>query len=125
MVVAARHRGIPEAISALDELADFPEAGWVVQVGAFHERHNALALAGRLARQAFPVAVRARLNDGLCHVLVGPYGRRVTAQAAQAQLARHWGLKSRLLPATVWTCALRRDFRYPAPSLPSDSRMSA
>ncbi len=99
MVVAARHRGIPETISTLDEQADSPKSGWVLQVGAFYERRNALALAGRLARQAFPVTVRARLNDGLCHVLVGPYGHRVTAVAAQAQLERHWGLEARLLPA--------------------------
>ncbi len=100
MRVASRHSGVPEPVATLPQtLPALEEGGWMLQVGAFSDPGKALALAESMAWLERPVTVKARVDDGYCHVLVGPYDRQGAALAAQARLAARTGMEGQIVPA--------------------------
>ena len=100
MKVASRHSGVPEPVATLPPSASPTEAqGWMLQVGAFRDTGRARALAEAVAWLDQPVAVRARVDDGYCHVLVGPFPQRDAALAARDRVAARLGMEGQLVTA--------------------------
>lgn len=65
-----------------------PAERWVVQVGAFAERANALAMLERVRKEASDLAAKGVLVrvGGLDLVFIGPYNDRAAAEAARDAL---------------------------------------
>jgi L,D-transpeptidase ErfK/SrfK len=81
--VTTRLTGLPEPVGRLaapETTTAMQGAGWVLQLGAFADSANAARLARELANAGMPVSVRAH-DNGLCHVLVGPYPEHAEALA--------------------------------------------
>lgn len=97
--VALRQTGMPEPIGRLAAPSPAEVRGWMLQLGAFSDSGNASRLARELADGGMPVSVRAH-DNGLCHVMVGPYAERAEAAAAlegyRRDTGRDWG---EVLPA--------------------------
>jgi len=96
--VALRHTGIPTQISEI-AAHDAGANGWVLQLGAFAELNNAVRLAEKVEALDLTVAIRARVNDGYCHVLVGPFETQAIVMVTKEQLLHHTGIEGKLLPA--------------------------
>ena len=73
--------------------------GWVVQVGSFSRRDNALALRDRLRKAGFATQVeKVTLAKGTTYrVRVGPYLQRGEADKAQAKLKKKFVESARVL----------------------------
>lgn len=109
--IAGRQTGTPEPVGELQKGPDIAlSGGWMVQLGAFSNKGNASRLAGQLAELGAPVKVQARVDNGYCHVLVGPYASEVTAREALDQLRRTTGYVGNVMPAdrygTLSDCVL-------------------
>lgn len=100
-LAAGRQTGIPEPIGDLHSPNQGGAAmtGWMVQLGAFSNKGNASRLAEQLSGAGAPVTVQARVNDGYCHVLVGPYADEDAARAALDELRQSTGHVGRIIPA--------------------------
>ena len=96
--VAQRHAGIPERITETDNSNETSE-GWVLQLGAFKEMNNAMQMAAKIRALDLAVSVRARANDGYCHVLVGPYDTRASIMGIKEKLEQATGSIGELLRA--------------------------
>ncbi|MFQ5470259.1 MAG: L,D-transpeptidase family protein [Gammaproteobacteria bacterium] len=96
--------GIPEYIQVLGDpvqaalVVDMAD-GWHLQIGAFRLRDNALNLSARVEKLNIPVNVLARIDDGYCHVLTGPFEDKKTANEAARVLAETIGITGTLIPA--------------------------
>jgi len=102
MTTASLHSGVPRRITTLAQGREASGAGWMLQVGAFSSGANAERMAGTIravAHLEVPVAVEARVDDGFCHVLVGPFDRRETALRAKTRLAAEQGIEAHVFPA--------------------------
>lgn len=91
--VTTRRTGLPESVGRLAAPATttaMQGSGWVLQLGAFSDGANAARLARELSDAGMPVSVRAH-DNGLCHVLVGPYPEHVEAVAALERYRRDSG----------------------------------
>jgi L,D-transpeptidase ErfK/SrfK len=86
--IAKREDGIPATAA---ELPPVPQAGWMLQLGAFALQLNAARLAEELRSQGIAVTVSAGAADGYCHVLAGPYADRAAAQAGLAEIRQDTG----------------------------------
>ncbi len=100
---AGRLMGLPEPVGRLAPPAStdtaMRESGWVLQLGAFADGSNAARLARELADTGMPVSVRAH-DNGLCHVLVGPYSEHAEAVTALEGYRRDSGRSGgEVLPA--------------------------
>ncbi|HEY9150521.1 MAG TPA: SPOR domain-containing protein [Gammaproteobacteria bacterium] len=75
-------------------------AGWVVQVGAFGQEANAIALRDRLRKAGYTAFVERVVVDAktVYRVRVGPYVERSAAEAELAGLGRDSGLQVRVMP---------------------------
>jgi DedD protein len=74
-------------------------SGWVIQVGAFGQEANAIALRDRL-RKAGHTAFVERINvagNAVYRVRVGPYTERADAEAQLPALSRDAGLQGRVM----------------------------
>jgi L,D-transpeptidase ErfK/SrfK len=99
--ITGRRSGIPESVAAL-RAVDSPEArvdGWVLQVGAFSKRANALRLRDDLAARGMRVSLHAHSGSGYCHVLVGPFAQREQALKALDGYVKSTGRQGSVLPA--------------------------
>ena len=74
-------------------------SGWVVQVGAFGQEANAIALRDRLRKTGHTAFVeRIKVNgDAVYRVRVGPYAKRAEAEALLPGLSRDAGLQGRVM----------------------------
>ena len=74
--------------------------GWVVQVGAFGQEANALALRDRLRQTGHAAFVERVVVDAkpVFRVRVGPFTERAAAEARLSDLARDSGLQVRVMP---------------------------
>lgn len=91
----------PEAAPlAPDSKAAPATAGWVVQVGAFGQEANAIALRDRLRKAGYTAFVERVVVDAktVYRVRVGPYVERSAAEAELTGLARDSGLQVRVMP---------------------------
>ncbi|MDX9741699.1 MAG: L,D-transpeptidase family protein [Gammaproteobacteria bacterium] len=81
--IATRLTGVPEPVGRLvpPTTTAVDARGWVLQLGAFADGANAARLARELADVGMPVSVMAH-DNGLCHVLVGPYAEHSEAMVA-------------------------------------------
>jgi L,D-transpeptidase ErfK/SrfK len=98
--VVRRKLGVPEPVGALRP--DDPPAyatGWVLQLGAFANRRNASRVAQELSDLGAAVSMRARMDTGYCHVLVGPYPDQDSAHAAKERFERATGYHGEIMPA--------------------------
>ncbi len=99
-LVVGGHTGMPEPIGDLRSRNQGGAlTGWMVQIGAFSNKDNASRLASKLSGVGAPVTVQARVNDGFCHVLVGPYADENKARAALDELRQSTGHVGRIIPA--------------------------
>lgn len=75
-------------------------SGWVVQVGAFGQEANAIALRDRLRKADYNAFVERVVVDAkpVFRVRVGPYAERNAAEAQLSGLARESGLQARVMP---------------------------
>jgi DedD protein len=75
-------------------------AGWVVQVGAFGQEANAIALRDRLRKAGYTAFVERVVVDAktVYRVRVGPYVERSAAEAELMGLGRESGLQVRVMP---------------------------
>jgi len=100
MAVASRHSGIPRQVAIIRDARQSRQEGWMLQVGAFSSMENAMRMAATVAWLEMPVAVEARVNDGFCHVLVGPFSRQAAAEEAWLKLAAQSdGVEGHIFPA--------------------------
>jgi L,D-transpeptidase ErfK/SrfK len=100
MRIATRQAGMPESVGEIrPPYQGNAMTGWVVQLGAFLDKGNASRLAEQLAGLGAPVTVQARVNDGYCHVLVGPYADEDIAREAMDELRESTGHVGNILPA--------------------------
>lgn len=99
--IAGGKTGIPEAVAEVRPARtdDIVAGGWMVQLGAFSNKGNASRLADQLTSLGAPVTVQARVNDGYCHVLVGPFSDEAMARDAMDELRESTGHDGRLMPA--------------------------
>lgn len=97
--IVSRARGIPEPVVEFDGPRRAPVQGWMLQLGAFANVANAVRLAAEIAEYGGAVEVQARVNDGLCHVLVGPYPDEDMAMQALERLRQLTGYQGDILPA--------------------------
>jgi cell division septation protein DedD len=97
--IVARERGIPEPVVELPAPVHDPREGWVLQLGAFSNMENAARLAAEVADYGANVSIQARVNDGYCHVLVGPYADEDMAMQALEKIRQLTGYHGDILPA--------------------------
>ncbi len=99
--IAGAMTGTPEAVAEVrpPRIDGLASGGWMVQIGAFSDKGNASRLADRLSGLGAPVSVQARVNDGYCHVLVGPFSDEALAREALDDLRESTGHAGRLMPA--------------------------
>jgi DedD protein len=91
----------PEAEAPPRDTAPDPAtAGWVVQVGAFGQETNAVALRDRLRKAGYSAFVERVVVDAkpVYRVRVGPYVERAAAEDQLTGLARDSGLQVRVMP---------------------------
>lgn len=96
--VAFQHTGIPMRIAEIKKPRGISN-GWVLQLGAFTDISNAQQLAAKAAGLDLAVSIRARTNDGYCHVLVGPYDTQASVLEIKEKLRQATGVSGTLLPA--------------------------
>ncbi|MFQ5488164.1 MAG: L,D-transpeptidase family protein [Gammaproteobacteria bacterium] len=99
MAVAGRHSGIPHQVATIGDARQSRQEGWMLQVGAFSSMENAMRMVAAVAWLEMPVAVEARVNDGFCHVLVGPFPIQEAAEEALLKLAVQGGVEAHIFPA--------------------------
>ena len=83
------------------EAPPVPSAGgWAVQVGAFGQESNALAMRDRLRQAGYSAFVERVTVDAraVYRVRVGPFTERAAAEAQLQGLARDSGLQVRVMP---------------------------
>ncbi|MCC6302451.1 MAG: L,D-transpeptidase family protein [Gammaproteobacteria bacterium] len=97
--VVKRESGMPEPVAELAVTDAILARGWMLQLGAFAQRGNAARLAEELRAQGATVTVSANLNDGYCHVLVGPYAGRDGALAALEEIRQTTGYAGSIVAA--------------------------
>ena len=90
----------PEAAPQASNTPAPATAGWVVQVGAFGQETNAIALRDRLRKAGHTAFVERVVVDAkaVYRVRVGPYVERSAAEAELTGLARDSGLQVRVMP---------------------------
>ncbi|HSJ49522.1 MAG TPA: SPOR domain-containing protein [Gammaproteobacteria bacterium] len=90
----------PEAAPQASNTPAPATAGWVVQVGAFGQEANAIALRDRLRKAGHTAFVERVVVDAkaVYRVRVGPYVERSAAEAELTGLARDSGLQVRVMP---------------------------
>jgi len=96
--VALQHSGIPRQVAEISN-HDVSTKGWVLQLGAFAQMNNALQLAAKIESLDLAVSIKARANDGYCHVLVGPYDTQAAVMEIKEKLVQATGVSGKLLPA--------------------------
>ncbi len=76
-----------------------PQA-WVVQLGSFSERANAMALRDRIRNKRYPAYVEAVATEQgtIYRVRVGPERTRAKAEALQAKLRKEFNLNGMVFP---------------------------
>lgn len=98
--IASLQTGTPEQVGSFRPALEAAAlAGWMVQLGAFSNRGNAARLARELSSLGVSVTVQARVNDGYCHVLVGPYADEDMARDAMQEFRKTTGHVGKLVPA--------------------------
>lgn len=97
--IVQRESGMPEPVAELAVTNTAQAQGWMLQLGAFAQRGNAARLAEELRTQGATVTVSANLNDGYCHVLVGPYSGREGALAALEEIRQATGYTGSVVAA--------------------------
>jgi len=100
-VIAEQHAGVPTYLAKIPHVVDEDLQGWVLQLGAFARVENATLLAERVKSHSLPVTVVARVSDGYCHVLVGPYADQGMAQNMRGKVADLVGYEPSLLRASL------------------------
>lgn len=90
----------PEAAPQASNTPAPATAGWAVQVGAFGQEANAIALRDRLRKAGHTAFVERVVVDAkaVYRVRVGPYVERSAAEAELTGLARDSGLQVRVMP---------------------------
>jgi len=96
--VALQHSGVPMQIAEIKN-NQISTGGWVLQLGAFAKMQNALVLAAEIEALDLAVSVKARANDGYCHVLVGPYDTKASMMELKEKLKQATGVSGKILPA--------------------------
>jgi len=100
MTDASRHEGIPHYINEVRiELEDESGEGWMLQVGAFANADNAMRIADAMNWLEMPVSIKVRLDDGYCHVLIGPFPGEEQANDVLRRVFRQDGIKGLIYPA--------------------------
>jgi L,D-transpeptidase ErfK/SrfK len=102
MEAIERKSGVPELIADLKRDSDGQLSshgtgidGWMLQVGAFTNRDNAVRLARDLAGLGAGrmVSVKSWNGDGYCRVLIGPYPDADAARAARTKVEHATGYR--------------------------------
>ena len=107
--LAGQHDGVPRRLMKSGR-GPVGQGGWWLQLGAFSMLGNAMQLAQDLRWMPAPVAVRARIQDGYCHVLAGPFPDKALARQTLSRFTRKNGQEGRLLnamPGSGWLAACR------------------
>lgn len=78
--------------SALDQngLSKLQDAAWVIQIGTFKRKHNAIQLVNRLRSNGYPAFMQRveGMMGETTRVFVGPENKQVSARALQARLTK-------------------------------------